>query len=427
MSLTIITNIFGARFGIVEPYSSGTDFPEALAKLGWEVVHIEGDTDFIPKLQHTPTAPLFHCDYFVPYTNDLQNTLQELQKLDVAYIITGYESAVCFADKLNDFLGLPSNGISKSLARRDKYVMHQTVEQFGLRVPKQRKISCAEESLVWKQTNQIEYPIVIKPLSSAGADGFNLVHTDKELIDVVEKLIGSQNIFGELNKEVLVQEYINGDEYIVNTVSVDGQHYVTDVWVYNKGSVNDASIVDFDSKLLAYEEVNPELIKYAKGVLNALEYRVGPAHMEIKIDDKGQPTLIEVGARLAGVYGHRVIQQCAKNGKSQLEYTIDAYVNKDALEDLKDGYELKKKGFVVCLISSVEGKIDKINYLDEIKALPSFQEIKFSISEGEFLMRTVDLFTSPGFVYLAHENENQLLSDYNQFRALEQKMYSIAP
>jgi len=29
---------------------------------------------------------------------------------------------------------------------------------------------------------------------------------------------------------VVVQEYLEGDEYIVNTVSREGKHFVTDIW-----------------------------------------------------------------------------------------------------------------------------------------------------------------------------------------------------
>ncbi len=36
------------------------------------------------------------------------------------------------------------------------------------------------------------------------------------------------------HKEVLIQEYIDGTEYVVNTVSCNGKHMVTDIWVYSK-------------------------------------------------------------------------------------------------------------------------------------------------------------------------------------------------
>lgn len=424
--LIMESNALASRFGVTEPCSSGTDFPKILAKRGWEVVQIQSDTGYKPKLLHNQETPLCICDYFIPYTGDLQDTTKRLKDLDVSYIITGFEDAVCFTDQLNASLQLPSNGINKSLARRDKYLMHQAVQDYGLRVPQQIKISNGQEALVWKQANALSYPLVIKPLSSAGADGFFLVNSDEELIEKVHALIGTKDIFGKINHQLLVQEYVQGVEYIVNGVSADGHHYITDVWEYHKGPANGASIVDFSSKLLEYHEIDPDLIQYAKDVLTALEYRVGPSHMEIKIDHENRPILIEVGARLAGLYGHRVVQECMQNKKSQLEYTIDSYVEKENLQELKDGYNVAKKGLIACLISSTEGKIISINHLDEIRALPSFHKMELALSEGENILRTIDLHTSPGYIFLINEDEDQLTADYERIRIVEKTMFSVS-
>ena len=58
------------------------------------------------------------------------------------------------------------------------------------------------------------------------------------------------NSLGCVNEGVLVQEYLQGTEYVVDSVSRDGVHKVTAIWEYDKRSVNDANFVYFGMKML---------------------------------------------------------------------------------------------------------------------------------------------------------------------------------
>ncbi|ABQ56047.1 hypothetical protein SCZ71_10330 [Legionella pneumophila serogroup 1] len=68
-----------------------------------------------------------------------------------------------------------------------------------------------------------------------------------------------------------------------------------------------------------------------------------------------------------------------------------------------------------------------INLLDEhqnlgyIKKLISFVTLKLNVRPGKYLKKTVDLFSMPGLLILSHESKEQVESDYNLVRKLEQK------
>ena len=47
------------------------------------------------------------------------------------------------------------------------------------------------------------------------------------MINSLEELFTKTNRYGDKNNDLLIQERINGTEYIVNTVSCNGQHRVT--------------------------------------------------------------------------------------------------------------------------------------------------------------------------------------------------------
>lgn len=103
----------------------------------------------------------------------------------------------------------------------------------------------------------------------------------------------------------------------MDKVSRDGEHKLVAVWQYEKRSVNDANFVYFGMRLVPPEK--PEvrvLLEYADLVLNALDIKHGPSHMEVMLKSVTRtdpatdvdtveflPCLVEVGSRCHGGEG----------------------------------------------------------------------------------------------------------------------------
>ena len=71
--------------------------------------------------------------------------------------------------------------------------------------------------------------------------------------------------------QVLCQEYLKGREYVVDHVSLNGEHKTMMTWLYDKRAVNGGSFVYFGE--IPVEADSPEaqqLIPYARQVLDAL-------------------------------------------------------------------------------------------------------------------------------------------------------------
>lgn len=56
--------------------------------------------------------------------------------------------------------------------------------------------------------------------------------------EAYDMILGHNNLFGEVNEMVLVQEFLQGSEYVVDTVSVNGEHKVVAIYYYDKRVVN---------------------------------------------------------------------------------------------------------------------------------------------------------------------------------------------
>ena len=116
--------------------------------------------------------------------------------------------------------------------RRDKKLQQELIKENGLRSVRQ---ACGTEfSQVESFLRSEEYPVVLKPVESAGSDGVKLCHDFNEAKEHFDVLMKSEMVNGGEVPAVLCQEFLKGKEYVVDHVSRDGVHKTTMVWVYDK-------------------------------------------------------------------------------------------------------------------------------------------------------------------------------------------------
>ena len=92
------------------------------------------------------------------------------------------------------------------------------------------------------------FKAVVKPCEGAGSDGVTICNSKQEVRDAFLKLDGTRNVLGLTTYEVLVQEYLVGDEYVVDTVSRDGVHKCVAIWKYDKRIYNGSPVVYYGAR-----------------------------------------------------------------------------------------------------------------------------------------------------------------------------------
>ncbi len=152
----------------------------------------------------------------------------------VAVVAAG-EYGVELADALSEELGVPTNGRQLSPARRNKFVMIETVRAAGLRAARQKLVEDERALVDWHR--EVGGRGVVKPLRSAANDGVTVCDTPEESAAALRGILTATTVFSETNTAAVVQEYLVGGEYVVDTVSRDGPHRATDVWKYSKMTV----------------------------------------------------------------------------------------------------------------------------------------------------------------------------------------------
>jgi len=74
-----------------------------------------------------------------------------------------------------------------------------------------------------------------------------------------------------VNEDVLLQEHMTGTEYVVDTVSFDGRHSVTDMLKYKRVRYGDGMAVYDSVEWIPFDkEKYSDLIEYGLGALDAI-------------------------------------------------------------------------------------------------------------------------------------------------------------
>jgi biotin carboxylase len=314
---------------------------------------------------------------------------------------------------LREELGIPSNGVL--LARRDKYEMAEMIRAQGIPAVVQMRSRSVEQVLDWVKASKL-WPgvVVLKPPMSAGSEGVYFCRNEMELREKFSKILVEADAYGGTSHFVLAQEYLDGIEYVVNTVSAGGKHVVTDIWQYHKRNVEGAgTIYDYD-RLLPFEgEIQKQLVEYDLRVLDALAIKTGWGHAEIKMTKRG-PVLVEVGSRMMGSGQPRLVGEAL--GRGQIELGLDAYLNPKALDSVPLGYAVKKHAALVNISSFVESGRLSLKGVSELMALPGYVRHSFTYKEGDVVQKTVNMFTALGQVELVHEDPKVLETSIETIR-----------
>jgi len=417
---------------VVDPFSTGAHLASEIVKLGFKCVRVLSiwDSPVAALVQEGVVvefdATIQHNDTVNDKEQALEQTIQSLKSLPFTIIalIPGAETGVELADQLSSRLGLRSNGEQSSLPRRNKYLMGEKVRASGVRAVKQRQctsLSDVREFVDDLLTIHDVLKCVVKPVQSAGTDDVFLCQTYEEAEVAFKRIYKKVNGLGLINESVLVQEFLYGNEYVVDQVSRDGVHKIVAIWEYDKRQVNHANFVYFGMKLISSTtEMAKQLKQYADQVLNALEIVNGPSHMEVMYNPKTGPCLVEVGARCQGGEGTwlPVAKECV--GYTQVQVTLDVYIDGNLFDKINaNHYPLYKSGRDVDLVSRFGGVVRGFPGDSLIRALPSFRSLSWEAKVGEFQPTTIDCFTRPGCAQLVHESEEQIDKDFEFIHSLE--------
>lgn len=425
---------------IVDAYSTGAFLAPAFIAHGIQCVHVRSSAQIRPNLLATARPGDFVLDFLYQDDADLH---QQLQGMNIRWVLAGCEEGVELAARLSEVLNVPyRNEAQHSKRWRNKFEMHEALKHAGVASIRHFKTSTFSAIAPWAASNNIEFPLVLKPVDSAGSDNVHIC-SDLQMAELAfQKILSSRNALLQPNTEVLVQEYLrNGElhastaqtnaelqeknidvEYCVNTVSFGGTHHVSEIIKVYRKRVGDAPVHDYNELLcpVAHAWAYEVLSTYIGQVLDALGIQYGPAHSELMVVDN-HPILLETAARLPG--GIDLSAYTKALGTNQLALWVQSLLDPPSfLAHVQTSRTpLRYQSSCVFLISDREGEIVKAPNISTWAQLPCTHSVK--LRDRGLLERTNALFNAPGQIFLLAKDKAAIQRDRNAVRQHEAKVY----
>lgn len=404
---------------IVDPLSTGREYAEAFRAEGVSPIAVLS----VPKPPHVLESTWHpenfeHVHYFDGvYTADrIASLAADLAKYEPICIIPGAESGIRLYEALVVEL-LPGTGNVPELAdaRRDKWEMAKAAAAAGIPHLRQLFSAAADEIAAWIADNDLHgSDLVVKPPNSGGTDDVHLVPAGSDAWRaLLARMTTEVNHLGMVNGGILIQEFAAGNEYLVDSYSVDGRHGLVDVCRYTKLRKGDRiGIYDRVDFLTPEDEQTRIVWDYTVQVLDALGFRNGCGHAEVMLTPQG-PRLIEIAERPAGG-GHQYISKIA-TGSNHILRTVRHRVH----GEFEPSYQLLQHLCGVFVSAPHAGIWRNAEIFDELEQLPTYVDKNFPKGTGDWVESTDDLSSFLAWVTLAAPTEAAIDADYRRVKELE--------
>jgi hypothetical protein len=199
--------------------------------------------------------------------------------------------------RAREALGIPGMDVATATNFRDKNRMKETLARAGLPVARQALVTEAADALAL--VDAVGYPLVLKPLAGVGTRDTMRVSNDEDLYSALERLLPSKE------RPVQAEEFVQGDEFTLETISIGGQPVWHSSTYYLPGPLKVVENAWMQYCVLLPREALPP---HAEGfrptnaaALSALGMQTGLSHMEWFQKPDGQAVISEVAARPPGV------------------------------------------------------------------------------------------------------------------------------
>lgn len=291
---------------------------------------------------------------------------------------------VAYVSRMLDIPGIDEKA---ALRATNKGYMRDAFRQAGVPSPVFYRVRTKTEYLnaVAKLMQQMG-KCIVKPVDSSGSRGVCLIE-DEANIDTTY----DYSIRHSQSKELVVEEYMEGPEISVESITIKGRTHV--IQITDKITTGAPYFVEMGHMQPSrFCSTMGEAIKRVTiDAVRAIGIEDGPSHTEIKITSAG-PKVVELGARLGGdcITTHLVP---LSTGVSMVEACI-----RIALNETPDLMPRWNKGAAIKYLQNDSGTIDRIEGLSLAESIPGVEQVSIVHSSGERLEGIHSSSDRAGFV-----------------------------
>lgn len=271
--------------------------------------------------------------------------------------------AVAVVAKELNLVGISSDTAIKAT---NKAAMREALKEAGVPVPLFYRVSSKQEYLdAVESVRKSGYKCIIKPADNSGSRGIDLLENfNAETVERAFEYSKQSSRSGDL----MVEEYMEGPEVSVETLSVNGECHV--IQITDKLTTGAPYFVEMGHSQPSRhsQEIKRRIEEVAIAANRAIGIENGPSHTEIKVTKDG-PKVVELGARLGGDNITTYLVPLS-TGVNMVECCI-----KIALAEKPDLSKKQEKASAIRYFDIEYGKIKNISGIEDAKAVPGVKQI----------------------------------------------------
>lgn len=333
---------------------------------------------------------------------DFEGTMAVAKKYQIDAIVTAAtDKPLVMMARVAKELNLPFYSVETAQWSTDKFQMKKRFELGGVPHAQGRLISKVEEA------EGLVFPVIVKPRDNSGSRGVKLCRDKNELQISIDEALENSKL-----DTVLVEEFIEGPEYSIESLHHDGKSEViqftekkTTEFPYNVelGHIQPANISDENK-----QKIREIISKIGK----ALNFVNCPSHTELKINERGI-FVIETSPRLGGDYITSTLTPLSTGVNLEdelLKISLGEAINPSPKAVQYSG---------VRFFSFEEGSVIKHAPVEEfVKGWPHVVDFSFNLKEGQTVNRITSSLNRYGHLTLTAGNRDAIEEAFDKYEKI---------
>lgn len=321
-----------------------------------------------------------------PYADacEVANVLDKEKNLEIArkykpdaVISDQSDIAVPTVAYVNEQLGLKGIGVDKANMFTDKSLQREFCKENDISVPDFKVCNTPEDALpMLSQYGKI----IIKPIDSQSSRGVYTIKTEEQLRNKYQDTISWSN----RRKVFLAEEYIDGDEFTIDGLVINGHHYplcisVKEMYPQNP-NISRMQSYSYLSDRYDYDKLR----ETNRHLIETMKLSMGLTHSEYKVHN-GKFYLVEAGARGGGSnLSGKIVPFLSEI--DNYDYLIREALGEDVDEDkVKNKVFSKEKYVIMRFFDFGEGRVSSVKGLEYLKNHPMLIDYQLEVKAGDVL------------------------------------------
>lgn len=333
---------------------------------------------------------------------DFEGTCAVVEKYGVNAIVTAAtDKPLVMMARVAEKYGFPFYSVETAQWSTDKYQMKQRFLEGGVPCARGRLIARVEEA------DDLYYPLIVKPRDNSGSRGVKLCRNKVELQEAMQEALQYSHL-----DTVLVEEYIEGQEYSIEGLHYEGKSEV--IQFTEKTTTEFPYNVELAHKQPANltENQKNDIREQVSKIASCMHFENCPSHTELKINERGI-FIIETSPRLGGDYITSTLVPLSTGINME-----DQLLNISLGEKLDTQTERVEKASGVCFFCLPEGLVKKIDpQINDVATWLGVHSFQLKLKAGDEVHKITSSLNRYGEVIVSTDNRDELdklMADYEQ-------------